>query len=390
MKQTVHHSMWRRLFPWLPASRTPESTVVERIRRRKLALILPAHDEELIIQTTILSAKRGGLSLHDIYVVDDASTDDTLTRAREVLPQSNVLSVEHSGKAGAVLKAINAFRITERYEWVHIADADSIFDKDYFRIYRRNLSPKYVAAVGFVQSLKGNWLCTYRCFSYTYGQHLFRRLQSWLGMILVMPGPVTSYRTDIIRHLNFSTGSLTEDFDITVQIHRQRLGKIKYIPDAVNYTQDPRGLHDFYKQTLRWYRGWFQGVMRYRLGFGMQLIDVNFFFQIFEIISLGIIIGTAVTLMLHTNILHSGLFKVMLTDLAITGALAVFVAMLTKRLRIIFVLPVVFLLRFVELCIYIQAFVEIVILRKFENRKEVGWQVAGRRYALATEALEDL
>jgi cellulose synthase/poly-beta-1,6-N-acetylglucosamine synthase-like glycosyltransferase len=209
-------------------------------------------------------------------------------------------------------------------------------------------------------------------------------------MILVMPGPVTSYRTDIIKHLNFSTGSLTEDFDITVQIHRQHLGKIKYIPDAINYTQDPKQIGDFYKQTLRWYRGWFQGVVRYKLGLGMQLIDLNFMFQIFEVMGLGALIYLAAQTAMGASPFDTSATRIFVADFLITCVFAVFCALLTRRLRILFVLPIVFVLRLVEVCIYIQAFTEIIILRKFQNRKEVGWQVAGRRYALTADALEKL
>ena len=46
-------------------------------RRKKLALLLPGHNEELIIETTIRSALKAGQRLLDIYVVDDASTDKT-------------------------------------------------------------------------------------------------------------------------------------------------------------------------------------------------------------------------------------------------------------------------------------------------------------------------
>ena len=89
------------------------------------------------------------------------------------LPAENVLSVERSGKARAVKRAIEHFSIVRRYSWIHVADADSIFCPHYFRIYLRHLDgKKWCACVGFVQSMPGNWIAKYRSFSYTYGQHI--------------------------------------------------------------------------------------------------------------------------------------------------------------------------------------------------------------------------
>src|SRR5258706_7834453 len=96
--------------------------VTRRVAKRRLALILPSHNEELILAATIQSAVAAGQALRDIYVVDDASADGTRQQALKMLPAENVLSVGHSGKALAVRKAITYFRIEDRYVWVHIAD----------------------------------------------------------------------------------------------------------------------------------------------------------------------------------------------------------------------------------------------------------------------------
>jgi len=177
-------------------------------KRRHLALLLPGHNEELIIATTIRSAVVAGLDITDIYVVDDDSNDATRSIALNMLPKKNVLTVPRSGKAGAVSQAIEHFGIVEKYIWVHVADADSVFCADYFRIYDKQLNEnEWSAAVGFVQSMRGNWIATYRSFSYTYGQHIFRRLQSWAGVISVLPGPVTCFKTDIIKELDFAAAN---------------------------------------------------------------------------------------------------------------------------------------------------------------------------------------
>lgn len=359
------------------------------VRRRKLALLLPGHNEELIIAATIKSAVAAGQALEDIYVVDDNSSDRTAIEAHRLLPVTNVLSVGRSGKAMAVQKAIKYFDLESKYVWLHVADADSIFGADYFRIYKKALdAKKYSVAVGFVQSLRGNWIAKYRAFSYTYGQHIFRRLQAWLGMITVFPGPITTFKTDIIKDLDFVSDSPTEDFDLTLQVHRKHLGGIKFIPKAVNYTQDPQTLGDFIKQNQRWQRGFFQGVVKYRIGSKFERIDLSIIYQMMDVF----LYMFQLLVVMPMVILQTHNFMVLPTMLAIDfgliSLLAIFASVMVKRLSILAALPSFYLLRWVELSVFLAAFVEVVILHK-HGEKRVGWDVKGRRYALSAEALKD-
>jgi cellulose synthase/poly-beta-1,6-N-acetylglucosamine synthase-like glycosyltransferase len=365
-------------------------TKARKPRRRQLALLLPGHNEELIIAKTIQSAVKAGQQLRDIYVVDDNSNDGTRREALKHLPKSNVLSVERSGKAGAVLKAIKHFKLEDNYTWIHIADADSIFGSDYFRIYKSRLNArKYAAAVGFVQSLRGNWLAKYRCFSYTYGQHIFRRIQGWLRMISVMPGPVSCFRSNIIKDLDFHTGSVTEDFDITLQIHRKKLGNIVFIPEAINFTQDPNTIREFCKQTYRWQRGFFQGVRRYRIGTGRQRIDASIGFVFFESLLFISQFFVILPYMLLANDVNWQMLAWLLgADSIVVLVLAILSAAAARRPSILLTLPYYYPLRLLELGIFITAFVEVILLRRFKSNV-VGWGTEGRRYQLDENALRD-
>jgi len=361
----------------------------ETVQQKRLALLLPGHNEELIIATTIRSAVNAGQDIADIFVVDDNSDDKTRAEALKELPKKNVLTVERSGKAGAVLKAIKHFKLEKQYEWLHVADADSVFCPNYFQIYNEALADtKCKAAVGFVQSLRGNWISRYRSFSYTYGQHIFRRIQSWFNMISVLPGPVTCFHTSIIKELNFTTGSLTEDFDLTLQIHRKRLGRIRFIPAAVNYTQDPKTLRDFCKQTARWQRGFFQGVRAYHIGRRIQKIDISIGYQLFEtavyVAQLFFIIPYLIFVKQDLQML--GL--ILLGDYTILLILAVLSATAAKRPAMLLAVPYYFPMRLLELGIFLQAFVEVIVLKRFKAHV-VGWETGSRRYAIDEKALRD-
>ncbi len=375
----------------LISSATTPKTKKRKGAKRKLSLLLPGHNEELIIATTIRSAIAAGQNKKDIFVVDDCSSDNTSKEAIALLGKSQVLRVERSGKALAVKKAIKHFKIEKNYKWVHIADADSVFGKDYFRIYKKSLDDtKYVVALGFVQSLRGNWISKYRAFTYTYSQHVYRRFQSYLGMISVFPGPITCFSTRILKDLDFDGDSLTEDFDITLQVHRKKLGKIKFIPKAVNYTQDPQALDDFIKQNQRWQRGFFQGLIKYRIGTKLQPVDIGIMYQMVELFFYLLQMFVVLPYVLITQGNWEIVPVIFLLDFAMLAVIALFSAAMTKRWSMLLSLGYFYVLRMLELGVFCQAFIEVVVLKKFRSKSETkGWSVAGRRYQISQKALLD-
>jgi biofilm PGA synthesis N-glycosyltransferase PgaC len=372
------------------AKRSLKSRILsEKVPRHKLALLLPGHNEELIVATTIRSAVAAGQPIEDIYVVDDNSSDNTRIEALKLLPESQVLTVERSGKAVAVQKSIKHFKIVKRYEWLHVADADSVFSQDYFNIYRSKLDKENcVVAVGFVQSMRGNWISTYRAVEYTYSQQVNRRIQSYLDMISVFPGPITSFRTDILDKLDFGAKTITEDFDVTLQVHRKKLGRVAYIPKAVNYTQDPQTLKDFWRQNMRWQRGFWQCVLKYRIGLRPQRIDVSLGFQMLQTIVFLFQLAIVWPLLLLYTHHWMAIVVAVSADVILNGLIALWSSVITKRWMLIGMLPYFYFLRWVEISAYLVGFFEVVVLRKFKDEVR-GWATEGRRYKLTLEALQD-
>lgn len=350
--------------------------------QRKLALLIPAHNEELAIQATIQSALLAGMRGQDIFVVDDNSSDATASLAAEILGKDQVLTVERSGKAGAIKKALDHFDITSKYIWVHIADADSLFGREYFKTFRNSLdASKYAAATGYVASLPGGWISKFRVYEYTWGLDVVRRLQSLFGVITVIPGPTSCLRTDIIEQLEFETGSLTEDFDLTLQIHRKNLGRIQFIPKAKTHTQDPQNFHDFYAQISRWYRGYFQGLKRHRIGTKLTKIDIYVSGLAIQTFYYGIVqfgVVPVIALVTHRPYILALSF---LYDLVVFFGITLFAAIVARRYDILAAFPLFYILRVANLYAFFKSFFEIIILQKFQNSPP-GWSTAGRRYKI--------
>lgn len=347
---------------------------------RSLALLIPAHNEALVLKQTVQSAMAAGMKKDDIYVVVDKSDDQTAIIAKRLLDTKNVMVLRHrAGKGLALTKGANKFKLAKRYRWIHIADADGYFEPGYFWTLRRDLNDRYVAATGYVKSLPGDTVSKYRVYEYTLGMEVHRRFQSLAGLIAVLPGPTSCFRSDIFGELRFDNGSLTEDFDVTLQIHRQRLGKIQFIPEATVHTQDPKNFGDFYQQITRWNRGIFQAMRRHRIGLRPRLIDSYLLYQVFQSLSLAISYGLIMPLLalrLHSPNVVALAF---LADLALVFAATLAVARISRRGDIMAAFPFIYFYRLVVLGVFLKAFFEVMVLRRFKS-SVAQWETANRRY----------
>jgi cellulose synthase/poly-beta-1,6-N-acetylglucosamine synthase-like glycosyltransferase len=241
-----------------------------------------------------------------------------------------------------------------------------------------------VAATGYVQSLKGGWISRYRLYEYTLGLEILRRVQAFFGVIPVIPGPTSVFRTDVLSKLDFAGGSLTEDMDVTLQIHRKKLGQIAYIPQAKTFTQDPKDLRDYIKQVTRWYRGNFQVMQRHRIGLRRQRIDAYITYIMLEqwIFIFGLITIPFIAWWGQNYRLLAVMF---LNDLVIFLSFTLWASTKNRRLDVLAAFPLFYVLRFVCLFIFVRSWFEIVVQRKFQTAS-TGWSTAGRRYRIATDA----
>src|SRR3990170_4356139 len=249
---------------------------LQRIAR--VCVVIPAYNEEILISRCIQSVLTAGIAAEHIYVVDDRSTDATADRVSE-FPGVNLLrNAANVGKLRGLQDTIARFDLLDRYEFLSLLDADSHISETYFAAVtaRFDETPGAALVCGAPHSEPYNWVTAYRALEYAITLGVYRKGQDRLGVITVAPGCASTYRTSIFRQLDWDGGTLVEDMDLTVQIHRKRLGSIRYTSGAVTYTQDPRTLREYIGQLTRWYSGTWQVMRLHRVPFGKQRIDAEF------------------------------------------------------------------------------------------------------------------
>lgn len=315
----------------------------------KIAAVVPAFNEEKTLGNTLNSLLHI-FSHKDIYVISDGSTDGTAAKAREYT--ENVLDeFQNRGKMKSLNYLIQSFSLAERYDYILFVDADTIVAFDFLEQVTPLLTDDTACIVGQIISRSHNFLTFYRKIEYFIGQEIYKKSQSSLGIITVAPGCSSIFNTRCLKEIDFSNPTLAEDLDMTIQIYRKKLGKIKYCSQARVYTQDPATFRDFYNQIKRWHCGWFQCLKRYRVPFGWTRFDLEALYLTSE----GVIYG-CLTLGLPWLIFKYPQLTLMgiLADFSIFFLFTLYISYRNKIYRYLPLVPLYYVLKMLQSIIYIR------------------------------------
>lgn len=329
----------------------------------RIAILIPAYNEEVVIAGTVASLLTAGATKDNIYVVDDKSTDETANIARKT--GVNVYTVdENGGKANAQRKALHYFLLLQRYEWIIFMDGDTKVDANFLNALTEAAirDPEVGLYVGQVKSIKNNHIFSAaRAFDYTYSHDVAKHGQSNFNVVYVSPGCTSMYKSEALEKLEIDHNTLAEDMDLTIQMHRAGY-KVKYVPSAIVHTQDPNTFEGYHKQTLRWYRGFWQVVKKHRT-FGLtkkQPVDFYMMLLIADALIFNRVLWLAALAITMPLILP----KLFLIDFGLCALIAFYTSFRTKRLDVIYKLPAYYWLSYLNFYAYMRAFVEIILFRK--------------------------
>jgi poly-beta-1,6-N-acetyl-D-glucosamine synthase len=244
---------------------------------KDVAVVIPAFNEEVLVGRCIASVLAAGVPAEHVFVVNDCSSDGTADVVRRFAGVNLLENATNLGKLGGLRHAIEQCALASHFRYLSLLDADSHVAPDYFRevVIGFAKSDDVVVVCGAPESDRHNWLTAYRALEYAVTLRAFRAGQDVMNVITVAPGCASTYHTRILDALDFNGETLVEDMDLTIQIHRRRLGRIAFALKAVTYTQDPHTLRQYIGQLTRWYSGTWQVMLRHRLPFGRQRIDAE-------------------------------------------------------------------------------------------------------------------
>jgi biofilm PGA synthesis N-glycosyltransferase PgaC len=229
-----------------------------------VTVIVPAHNEEKVIEKCIESLIEVDYPKKEIIVVDDGSVDRTYEIARRY--EKYGIKVLHRSTAGGKSMAMNTAMLIAKGEIIMTCDADSLIGRNAFKmIVRRFQNPEVNAVAGNVKVLnRTNLVTNCQALEYIVCENVQRRVFDVFGVVPVVPGPLGAFRKKSLNEIGFyDHDTLTEDLDITIKILKTG-NVVLALSNAYVYTEAPVTWGDLYKQRLRWSRGTFQGLLKHR------------------------------------------------------------------------------------------------------------------------------
>lgn len=231
-----------------------------------ISIIVPAYNEEMVIDASIASLLELDYPRYEVVVVDDGSSDRTFAAARAAAGLApgriRVLTQVNSGKAMALNHGIQQ----ARGEFVFCMDADSrIAPLSLKAAIRHMLADVGVGAVaGAVKVANANSILTrLQGLEYLQGLNIVRQAQGWAHLVNIIPGPAGLFRKAAWRDAGGYDGdTFAEDCDLTIKL-LMRGWRVKYEPKVQAVTEVPEKLGALFQQRYRWTRGIIQAVNKH-------------------------------------------------------------------------------------------------------------------------------
>ncbi|WP_408589021.1 glycosyltransferase [Novosphingobium sp.] len=324
------------LFPERRVGLPADSGKPESEYRPLVSVIIPAYNEERVIESSVHRILATSYGTIEVIVADDGSKDRTseiVSAAFGNEPRVRLMTMVNGGKA----KALNRALEQASGEIIVALDADTQFEPDTIgKLVRWFEMPEIGAVAGNAKvGNRVNIVTRWQAVEYVTAQNIERRALTRFDAIMVVPGAVGAWRREALEDVGgYPEDTLAEDQDLTIAIQRKGW-RVAYDEDAVAWTEAPETLRALGKQRFRWAFGTLQclwkhaSILRERQPQGLAFVGMPqaWLFQIlFALISPLIdlalavsIIGTIVRVAQHgwaqtqTDVLRMGLYWIAFT-----------------------------------------------------------------------------
>jgi cellulose synthase/poly-beta-1,6-N-acetylglucosamine synthase-like glycosyltransferase len=300
-----------------------------------ISILLPAYNEQAVIVESVRSLLALHYPLHEVVVVNDGSTDDTLEQLRgafELVPADRalrtavptaavigayvsathpelwVIDKQNGGKADALNAGANA----ARHPYLCAVDADALIEEDALLQLAKPIldDPDLVAATGGIVRIANGCtvdhghvvdvrlprsrLATVQVVEYLRAFLVGRTGLSSLNSLLIISGAFGLFRRDLVEEVGgWLTATVGEDIELVLRLHRHLLERgepytIVFVPDPVCWTEAPEDLATLSRQRRRWHRGLAESLWRHRKAIGNPRYGVvgTFAFPFFVVFEL--------------------------------------------------------------------------------------------------------
>lgn len=261
-----------------------------------ITITIPCYNEEDNIKCSLESLFESDYPKNKMRVicVNDGSTDNTLKNMKKLQKKYKIEIINFKKNKGKH-EALNAALRKTTTELFSCFDSDSYVTKNTLSKLVKDFSDEKISASMPIMKVKNpkNLLERLQSMEYFMG-NFFKKLFQRIDCITVVPGPMGTYRTKIIKKIGgFRHGFKTEDCEMTLRLQHNNY-KINQSLNCVVYTKAPNKIKTLLNQRVRWYRGTFLTIFKnYRKDlfnkkykdYGVYVLPLLFFSGIISILS---------------------------------------------------------------------------------------------------------
>ena len=233
----------------------PERPARTSAQRARIAVVIPAHDESLILGTTLRqwAAVRYPADRFTLFVIADNCTDDTATIARAhgavCLERSDP---QNRGKGQALAWALTAIPIAE-FDAVAIVDADCAVSPMFLEVMSARLAAGAKVIQGFDGVLNPDESMLTRLIQITnvMKNRLFMAAKAKVGLSAQLMGTGMCFDRTVLQRLSWTSFSIGEDLEQSTRLTEAGI-HVDFAQDAVIYAHEATGFRQAYSQRVRW------------------------------------------------------------------------------------------------------------------------------------------
>jgi 1,2-diacylglycerol 3-beta-glucosyltransferase len=236
---------------------------------RKFAIVIPAHNEEKVIEGTLRSAFSIAYprEMFDVIVVADNCTDQT---AGIALGAGAIVFQRFDPRRGGKGYALNWIipQILEGfpapgYDACVFVDADSVISENFLEEmnYALESGQRIIQSRDLVRDNSNSWRVQLMLVAFLLQNYVRPLGKSCLGLSVPLKGNGMCFSTDVLRTLRWDETSLGEDLDMALELIR-RGEKIHFNPAPVVYAIMPEDASSARTQRIRWEGGRFASMRR--------------------------------------------------------------------------------------------------------------------------------
>ena len=233
-----------------------------------VAVLIPAYNEEKVIERTIRSALNSTYPNLRVIVIDDGSKDKTLEVAQSAFAAEQadgrvlILTKPNAGKAEALNFGLEHIGDAEIFVGI---DADTVIAPDAIaRLVPHFLDPEVGAVAGNAKvGNRVNLWTRWQALEYITSQNFERRALDLFGAVSVVPGAIGAWRVSAVREAGrFHVDTVAEDADLTMALLRNG-HRVHYEDMALAFTEAPTTANGLMRQRFRWSFGILQAVWKH-------------------------------------------------------------------------------------------------------------------------------